>query len=123
MTQGSRAQCEAGGLVFGSTSAHCGLFVPPPLASCAAGVPGFAVKRPISAYVKPFVASSVWMRMYCANARALLPLSIALLATETLGSLIEAGRPACFGSAFFAPGGMLGVPPIASCARLLWTGL
>src|SRR5436190_14172071 len=56
--------------------------------------------------------------MYFANARARLPLSIVSPATFSVGSLIEAGRPACLASALMALGVMSGVPTIASCFRL-----
>src|SRR2546423_437023 len=46
-----------------------------------------------------------------------------LPATATVGSLIEAGSPACLASALIALGVMSGVPTICSRARLLWTVL
>ena len=56
--------------------------------------------------------------MYFANARARPPLSTVLPAMFSLGSLIEAERPACLASALIAVGVMSGVPTIASCLRL-----
>src|SRR5438105_10653611 len=56
--------------------------------------------------------------MYLANARARLPLSIVLPATLSLGSLIEAERPACLASVLIALGVMSALPTMASCLRL-----
>src|SRR2546426_11435046 len=56
--------------------------------------------------------------MYCANARASLPVSITLPATEVVGSLMLAGSPAFFASAAIAAGVMSGVPTRNSCLRL-----
>src|SRR3954465_9107722 len=106
-----------------STTANFGLSVPPPLASSLAGAPGFAVKRPICAYVKPWVASRVWMRMYCAKQRASPPVSIVLPATLQLGRLTDDGSFAAFASALIALGVMSPVPTIASAPRLFWTVL
>src|SRR5437773_117198 len=48
--------------------------------------------------------------MYFANARASLPVSIVLPATFSVGSLIEAGSPACLASALIALAFMYGLP-------------
>ena len=54
-------------------------------------LPSFDAKRGICAYVLPPVATSASMRMYCAKQRASVPLSIALPATEQVGS-VDAGQ-------------------------------
>ena len=63
VTQMLRAPLSTGCFVFGSTSAYCSSLVAPWPSVNLAGVPGFAMKRPICAYVRPPVASSAWIRM------------------------------------------------------------
>src|SRR3954454_12522502 len=86
-------------------------------------LPSAVAKRGICAYGTPPVASSVWIRMYEANARARSPVLIGFPATSTVGRSIEAGRPAFFASAAIAEGDMSGEPVICSSFRLSWTVL
>ena len=81
-------------------------------------LPSAVAKRGICEYGTPPVASSVWIRMYDANARARSPVSIGLPATSVVGRLIDAGRPAFFASAAIADGVMSGEPTICSSFRL-----
>src|SRR5438477_10421507 len=77
---------------------------------------------PIWAYVNPCVASSAWMCMYCAMARALAPVSIFWSATLFVGhSVIEETMPAFCASALIADGVMSEDPTMYSLLRLLLT--
>ena len=80
-----RAPFATGCFVVASSSAYLALSVPPPTISCDFGVPGLATSIPICEYVKPPVASNVWIRMYSAKQRAVAPLVTAVLATLQVG--------------------------------------
>src|SRR5581483_559691 len=119
-----RAPFDTGCFVVGSICAYCALSVAPSFMSWDFGVPGFARYIPIWLYGMPCVASSVWMRMYCAKQRARLPVLTGRFATLQVGIGVAAMlRPAPFASAVMAFGVMSGVPTICCCLSSLATVL
>ena len=56
--------------------------------------------------------------MYCANVRALLPVSMDLPATLVVGRAIDSDSPPFLASAAIADGVMSDVPTMYSCLRL-----
>ena len=75
VTHRFRAAFATGCFVAASTNAYLASFVPPLPSVSFTGVPGFAAKRPICAYVSCFVDSNVCPRIIFAKARASAPVS------------------------------------------------